>query len=52
MLNNALKGRIESNQLKVDGEPISYDQFINLFNTHEGFDFELKFIDSCALPSS
>lgn len=51
MLSNALRGRIESGNLKVDGELLAYDQLIDLFNMHQGFDFELKFIDSCALPT-
>lgn len=48
MLGDTLKGRITHDRLIVDGEPISYDQLIDLFSMHEGFDFEMKFVDSCA----
>jgi hypothetical protein len=52
MLHDTLRGWITSDGggeavMVVDGIPLSLDEFSSILNSHEGWEFELRLIDSC-----
>lgn len=52
MLHDTLRGWISSDGsgeavMIVDGIPLSFEEFSSILNSHEGWEFELRLIDSC-----
>jgi hypothetical protein len=47
MTHDRLRGRIAYGGVVVDGIFLTFDQLAELIQTHEGFQFDLKIVDSC-----
>lgn len=46
LTHDRLRGRISSGGVVVDGIFLTFDQLAELLQTHEGFQFDLKIVDS------
>jgi hypothetical protein len=50
MLHDTLRGRVSYDPARgivfvIDGIPLTDDEFLELFDTHEGWDFRVVFVD-------